>query len=304
MRAQAEQGLPSADDLILGAEQAVELGLKMSPLVRDPDTILTKPLTRRKEVSWTPPIPTKEFKRVAKMFDVSINDVALAVVAGALRRYFIYHEEPVPRILHASVPIYLGSATSIETGNNFGLVLVPMPLGEAEPRVRMRRIHRAMERLKQSPEAVLVSGAFNTAGFLPGGLVVKMFGEVSRKASVVVSTIPGPPFQLEVGNTKVRHIVPLVPLSGRIGLGIAIASYNRKLSFGILADGARIQPELNTFVEMLRAEMALLTAVADGEREGQTRRCVALTLEGTRCRNRPRQGHVTCYAHRDLERRQ
>lgn len=301
VREQAEQGFPKAEELILGAEQAVELSLKLSPLVRDPATILTGELSRRKEISWTPPIPTKEFKRIARAFEVTINDLALAVITGALRRYFIAQGQDVPKTLHASVPIYLGSTTSIETGNNFGLVLVPLPLGEADPRERVQRLHRTMERLKSSPEAAVVSGVFNTAGILPPGLVARMFDEVSRKASVIVTNVPGPPYRMGLAGATVRHIVPLVPLSGHIGLGIAIASYNRRLSLGIQADGARIQPNLRAFIEMLRSELALLTALAEESTADATTQCAAQTLSGTRCRNRSRKGHLTCWVHREVE---
>ncbi|MGH2541955.1 MAG: wax ester/triacylglycerol synthase domain-containing protein, partial [Ardenticatenaceae bacterium] len=301
VKEQAEQGIPTADKLLLGAEQAVELSLKLAPLIRDPDTILTGELSRRKVVSWTPPIPVKEFKRVARAFEVTVNDLALAVIAGALRRYFIAQEQEVPKILHASVPIYLGSMTAIRTGNNFGLVLVPLPLREGDARRRVALIHQRMERLKKSPEAALVSGIFNSAGRLPPGLVARMFNEVSRKASLVVTSVPGPPYDLPLAGATVRHIVPLVPLSGRIGLGIAIASYNRKLSLGIQADGARIKPDLRALIELLRAELALLTSVAEQATERESSQCAALTLDGNRCRNHARKGHLACWVHRAVE---
>ncbi len=301
MKEQAEQGLPSADKLRLEAEKAVELTIKLSPLVRDPKTSLTGELSRRKVVSWTPPIPTREFKRVSRTFEVSVYNLALAVIAGALRRYFILQGEEVPATLHASVPVYLGSATSIETGNNFGLVLMPLPLGEEDPRRRVELIHERMEQLKQSPEATIVSGVFNSAGRLPPGLVARMFNEVSRKASLVVTNVPGPPYTLPLAGAPIRHIVPLVPLSGHIGLGIAIASYNRKLSLGIQADGERIQVGLGALIDLLRSELALLTSIADQESKGAVSQCAALTLSGSRCRNRARKEHLTCWVHRAVD---
>lgn len=301
MRAQREQGLPKAADLLAGAEQAAGLGFKLFPLVQDPRTILTGPLSRRKAVAWTPPVPTAEFKRVARAFDVSINDLVLAVITGALRRYFVEQGERVPSVLHASVPVYLGQA--LKTGNNFGLVLAPLPLGEADPRKRLSKVHEAMERLKQSPEAAITSSALNTAGRLPPTLVARVYAEVSKKASLIVTNVPGPRDKLKLGNATLDHVVPLVPLAGSIGLGIAIASYNRHLSLGIQADRERIKPNMRSFIELLRAEFALLTSLADGEGapQGQTHLCVALTLRGTRCRNRARRGHLTCATHAALE---
>lgn len=305
LQAQVKQGTPGPLELLSGAEQAIELSVKMAPLVRDPKTSLTGELSRYKEISWTPPVPTLEFKRVSRTFGVSVNDLVLTIITGALRRYFIAQGEPIPNTLHASVPVYLGSTTNIQVGNNFGLVLAPLPIGEPNPLKRVLLVHDAMAKLKKSPEAALVSTAFNTAGLLPPALVARMFNEVSRKASLIVTNVPGPPYTMPLAGAELRHIVPLVPLSGHIGLGIAIASYNRRLSLGIQTDGGRIQPSIVSFIELLRAETALLTALAEEDAAPaatpKPRKCAALTRRGKRCRNLARQGHLTCYVHRAVE---
>ncbi len=301
LKEQRMQGLPKAADLLARAEKVTELAVKLFPLIQDPRTILTGPLSRRKAVAWTPPVPTLEIKRVARAFDVTVNDLMLAVIAGGLRRYFIEQGERVPKVLHASVPVYLSQ--TLKTGNNFGLVLAPLPIGEPDPRERIMKIHQAMERLKQSPEAAITASVFNTAGRFPSGLVSRMFMEVSRKASLIVTNVPGSPHKLKLAGATLEHVVPLVPLSGDIGLGIAIASYNRHLSLGIQADRERIKPNMRAFIELLRAEFALLTALADEEvsPRSEHQQCAALTLKGTRCRNRARKGHMTCAAHAELE---
>lgn len=281
------------------AEQAVELGVKLFPLIQDPPTILTGKLSRRKAVSWTPPVSAREFKRLSRAFEVTTNDLALALITGALRRYFLAQGEPVPAILHASVPVYLSE--TFEVGNNFGLVLAPLPLGEPDARTRIAKIHESMEKLKKSPEAAVVSGLFNAAGQLPPGFVARAFDEVTRKASVIVTNVPGPPIPLTLAGATLESVVPLVPLSGHIGLGIAIASYNRNFTLGIQADGERIKPNLRAFIEHLRAELALLTSLADSATEGEVSQCAALTRGGQRCRNKARSGMRTCYVHRNLE---
>jgi diacylglycerol O-acyltransferase / wax synthase len=304
MKEQVEHGLPRPGEILAGAEQAVGLGVKLFPLVQDPRTILTGPLTRRKAVAWTPPVPAKDFKRLARAFDVSVHDLVLAVITGALRRYLISQDQKIPRQLHASVPVYLGSPQSPKTGNNFGLTLVPLPLGEPEPLKRIRTIHETMEQLKKSPEAAISATVFNTAGRFPQGLVSRLFVEVSRKVSLIVTTVPGPPTPQKLAGATLRHVVPLVPLSGYVGLGIAITTYNRHLSLGIQADAGRIKPSMRAFIELLRAEHALLTSLAEDGEEApadQPRQCVALTLQGKRCRNRARKGARTCYSHRGLE---
>ncbi|MBA3533708.1 MAG: wax ester/triacylglycerol synthase family O-acyltransferase [Ardenticatenales bacterium] len=309
LKEQREQGLPSSADLLATVNQAIEIGIKLFPLIMDPPTILTGPLSRRKSVSWTPPIPSKDMRRISRTFEVSSNDLALAVVAGALRRYFISQNEKVPDVLHASVPVYLGE--SIELGNNFGIVLAPLPIGEPDPMKRVNKIHETMAHLKQSPEAQISAGIFDTAGRLPPSFVARAFDEVSRKASLVVTNVPGPPVSVSLAGAKLIQVVPFVPLSGRIGLGIAIAAYNRHYTLSIQADGERIKPSLRSFIQLLRAELALLTSLADGGTEAaegtestedpQSVQCTAQTRQGTRCRNRARKGMRTCSVHSTLE---
>lgn len=299
LRQQREAGPPKLEDILATAEQAVTLGLKMFPLIQDPPTSLTGKLGRVKEVSWTPPVPGREVKRMARAFGVSSNDLILALIAGAMRRYFIAHEEPIPSVLHASVPVYLSETMTL--GNNFGLVLAPLPIGEPEAAKRVKRVHDAMEKLKKSPEAELVQRAFNMAGQLPPGFVSRAFDEITRKASVIVTNIPGPPIQLDLAGATMENVVPLVPLSGHIGLGIAIASYNKMMCLGIQTDAERIKPNLRAFQEYLRAELALLTSLADATSDGAIHQCVAQARNGQRCRNKPRSGKSTCYIHRHLE---
>ncbi len=299
IRQQRESGRPKMEDLLATAEQALTLGLKMFPLIQDPSTSLTGKLGRVKHVSWTPPVPAKELKRVSRAFGVTTNDLMLALIAGTLRRYFIAQEEPVPTTLHASVPVYLSDTMTL--GNNFGLVLAPLPVGEADPTNRVMKVHDSMEKLKKSPEAELVQRAFNMAGQLPPGFVSRAFDEISRKATVIVTNIPGPPMALDLAGTTMECVIPLVPLSGHIGIGIAICSYNRTMTLGIQADAERVKPNLRAFIEHLRGEMAMLTSLADTATDKNLNQCVALTLIGHRCRNKPRIGKNTCYIHRYLE---
>lgn len=299
LRQQRQAGPPKLEDILATAEQAVTLGLKMFPLIQDPPTSITGKLGRVKEVSWTPPVPAKDVKRLARAFEVSSNDLILALIAGALRRYFIAHEEPVPAVLHASVPVYLSETMTL--GNNFGLVLAPLPIGEADAAKRVSKVHEAMEKLKKSPEAELVQRAFNMAGQLPPGFVSRAFDEITRKASVIVTNVPGPPLVLDLAGATMESVVPLVPLSGHIGLGIAIASYNRTMTLGIQADAEKIKPSLRAFQEHLRAELAVLTSLADVANDATAHQCVAQSRSGQRCRNKPRAGKSTCYIHRFLE---
>jgi len=299
LRQQRAAGPPKLEDILATAEQAVTLGLKMFPLIQDPPTSLTGKLGRVKEVSWTPPVPSKDVKRLSRAFGVSSNDLILALIAGSLRRYFIAHDEPIPAILHASVPVYLSETMTL--GNNFGLVLAPLPVGEADPTKRVSKVHDAMEKLKKSPEAELVQRAFNMAGQLPPGFVSRAFDEITRKASVIVTNVPGPPILLDLAGATLESVVPLVPLSGHIGLGIAIASYNRTMTLGIQADAEKIKPNLRFFQEQLRAELALLTSLADTATDTNANQCVAQSRNGQRCRNKPRAGKSTCHTHRRLE---
>jgi hypothetical protein len=126
-------------------------------------------------------------------------------------------------------------------GNRFGLVFVDLMPGIANPLERLGAMHDAMAALKGSlqPSMSLVSLA--AMGMLPAALQAAAVETFSRKATAVVSNVPGPQATLSMCGERISEMYFWVPQSGSIGLGVSLLSYAGHLHFGVISDRALVE---------------------------------------------------------------
>ncbi len=219
-------------------EIAEELGVTLT-LSDDPKTAFKGQLGVRKRVAWAEPIPLHEVKAVSKALGVTVNDLLIAAVTGALNRYLTDHDGPVdPELeIRATVPVNLRPLEHAKNlGNHFGLVFLPLPVGEANPLRRLKRVHSHMEDLKGSKQAAVAMGLLAALGMGPSFLQKPVLDIMSRKASTVLTNVPGPQQPLYIAGSKMEEMMFWVPQNGMIGMGISILSYNEKVFFGLITD--------------------------------------------------------------------
>ncbi len=243
----------SAFDYALAAARLVALP-------SDPKTLLKRPLGQAKRVAWSEPMLLDDVKNIAHRTSSTVNDVLVATVAGALRRYLAENRTGVENTeIRAMVPVNVRRAGDLELGNRFGLVVLGLPIGVADPLARLAAVKRRMDRLKSTPEAVVAMGILRAMGYAPRrleGLGVTFF---ATKASLVLTNVPGPRAPLQVAGARIDRIMFWAPQSGRLGLGISILSYAGEVTVGVMAD-AGIMPEPEAFVAALHVELAALAA--------------------------------------------
>lgn len=212
-------------------------------LADDPATPLRGPMSGEKAVAWGPPIPLLEVQAIGRVLGCTINDVLMSTVAGALGRYLRERGLDARRLrLRASVPVNLRGTDEPQTlGNRFGLVFVDLHPGIADPFERVQAMHEAMTALKTSlqPRASFVS--LGLMGMLPAMLQARLVDSFSRKATVVVSNVPGPTAALTLCGQRVTEMYFWVPQSGSIGIGLSLLSYAGHVYFGVISDRALVQ---------------------------------------------------------------
>ena len=190
-----------------------------------------------------------------------MNDVLVATVAGALRRYLVLGGADVKDLeLRAMVPVNVRRPGDLELGNRFGLVVLGLPVGIADPLSRLAAVKRRMDRLKATPEALVTMGILRAMGHAPRkveGLGVSFF---ATKASMVLTNVPGPRAPLAIAGSRITRLMFWVPQSGRMGLGISIFSYAGEVTLGVMAD-AGIVPDPQALVGELHVELASLAAM-------------------------------------------
>ena len=233
--------------------------VRVLALPDDPATPLRGPLSGHKTVAWAPPIPLHEVRTIGRVFRCSINDVLMSAVAGALGGYLRQRGFDTRGLrLRASVPVNLREADEAPSlGNRFGLVFVDLALGLANPLARLEATREAMATLKGSlqPAASLMS--LGLMGMLPSAAQSSMIESFTRKATAVVSNVPGPQAPLYICGQRVTEMYFWVPQSGSIGLGISILSYAGQVHFGMIADQALV-PSPAEVVERFPAEFEKL----------------------------------------------
>lgn len=191
-----------------------------------------------KRVAWSSPLLLADIKAVCKVLGVSVNDVLLASVAGAMRGYLDELGEADSKTeVRGFVPVNLRpSGDEHKLGNHFGLVALTLPVGVEDPQARVQEVKKRMDELKKSYQAALSMGILGTVGFLPRQVQKQVLDMFSSKGSAVMTNVPGPQVPLYLAGRLLRQQMFWVPQSGDIGLGVSILSYNGHVQFGLVSD--------------------------------------------------------------------
>lgn len=222
------------DGLDVGIE-CLRLGLMPS----DPPTPLKGQLCGRKRVAWAEPLSMAEVKETAKALGGTVNDVLLATATGALRDYLQQAGEEIPpNGIRVAVPFNLRPLRQpIETlGNQFGLVLVPLPVDLLSPLARFHQVQQEMNRLKRSYQAQITYSLLDLFGRGPDLLERRALELLSQKASAVMTNVPGPRKPLYLAGSRLVQPMFWVPQTGGVGVGLSIFSYHDTVQFGLISD--------------------------------------------------------------------
>jgi WS/DGAT/MGAT family acyltransferase len=210
-----------------------------------------------KRVAWSNDLPLDAVKAVGKGLGASINDVLLSCVAGAIGSYLRSKGEAVTaKQIRAMVPVNLRPpAHSYQLGNRFGLVPLLLPIGIENPVERLYAVRASMRELKGSFQPVLAFGLLAVAGLLIKPVQTAMLNLFAKKATAVMTNVPGPTEPLQLLGSQVERLMFWVPQSGDIGVGVSILTYAGRVQFGLIADSIlcpdpqgiidRFEPEFN-----------------------------------------------------------
>ena len=219
---------------------------------------------RAKTVAWTEPLPLQEIKAIGKALGCSVNDVLLSCVCGAIRSYLLSQGESVKydAQLRAMVPVNLRPAgQEHELGNKFGLVPLTLPIGIGNPLARLYEVRRRMEELKNGYQAVLAMALLGTVGAMPQPMQKMILQLISKKATAVMTNVPGPTQTLYMAGAKMTQVMFWVPQSNDLGLGVSILSYGGGVQFGVITS-KKLCPHPNKIIERFEPEFEKLVLAA------------------------------------------
>jgi WS/DGAT/MGAT family acyltransferase len=206
----------------------------------DPPSGLRAPLAGSRRVAWSEPFPLDRIKEAAHRRRVTINDLLVSALAGAVHELLGLDGES-PDEIHAMIPFNLrplDQPVPAELGNDFALILLELPVGEVGPGERLREVSSRMDRIKSTHEAPIAYGVLSAIGMTPPWVEDRLIGFFTDKASLVVTNVPGPRQQLHFAGVPVTGVLVWAPCSGSLGMTVSIFSYNGEVTVGFMIDTA------------------------------------------------------------------
>jgi WS/DGAT/MGAT family acyltransferase len=225
-----------------------------------------QPIGPHRRFDWLP-MSLDEIDAVRRRLGGTVNDVVLAVVAGAMRRWLRRQRQTDVDDLAFKVmaPVSVrDGAQRGSLGNRVAAWFVTLPLGERDRLRRLELVRETTERLKRRHEALgseTLTQAVEWLGSTPIALGARLMRE-RAPFNMVVTNVPGPPRPLYLLGARMLEAHPMVPLMGTLGLGIALFSYVRTLSWGFTADWELV-PDLHDLVLAVEREFAKLRDLAE-----------------------------------------
>jgi WS/DGAT/MGAT family acyltransferase len=203
-----------------------------------PRSTLNTPISARRRVS-TRSYELARFRALADRSGGTINDVVLAVCAGALRRYLSQTDNLPARSLVTNIPVSLRSREEDGEGNRISWAMLALATDVADPGERLATIiaasSAAKRRLSEMPGGAI--DAYTLLAVTPILLeqLSRVGGRVPPLFNVPISNVPGPRKPLHLNGARLEEIQALTVIYGGYGLNIVTLSYAEKLDFAFTA---------------------------------------------------------------------
>jgi len=237
-----------------------------------PKTVLNTAITNQRTFG-TIALSLKEVKRLAKAFDATLNDVEVAMCAGALRRYLIDYDDLPKKPLIAAVPYSLREAGNTDMTNQVTMMMCNMATHIANPVERLAAIKAstlAAKNLTGSLKTVIPTDYPSLfAPWLMTGLMSlygrsKLANKVTPVANLIISNVPGPQVPLYLCGGLIKSWYPVsIPVHG-MALNITVQSYQDSLFFGLTAC-RRAVPDVHDLAQYLGDALKELSKAAPAE---------------------------------------
>ena len=231
-------GLGMGKDMARTGMKVVGDVAALAVMADDSPTLLKGKPNGKKMVAWSEPLSLEQVKTIGKGLGCTVNDVLLACVAGALGAHLQSRgQDPEGKEIRAMVPVNLRPLDQAwQLGNRFGLAPLVLPVGINNPVERVYAVRRRMDELKGSYQPLLAFAVLSVSGLFIKPVQDAVLGLFAKKATAVMTNVPGPAVPLKFCGSTLRQNMFWVPASGDIGVGVSILSYGGGVQFGLITD--------------------------------------------------------------------
>ncbi len=217
-------------------------------------------------------IALEDAKRIKRACHTTLNDVVLAVCAGALRRYLIEGDELPDEPLVATVPVSTAPRAGNRRGaNKISAMFVGLPCQIEDPVERLHAIREGTKGAKQEHNALGADVLLNWTEHATPNVFsaaaraytrLKLADHHRPIHSLVMSNVPGPDFPLYLAGAELVAGFPLGPVMDGAGLNITVMSYRGVLNWGLMACAETV-PRLANLAAYIPEALAELAAAAE-----------------------------------------
>jgi diacylglycerol O-acyltransferase / wax synthase len=242
---------------------------------RAPATPFNKPITPHRRVALRS-VDLGRVKTVKNAFGVSVNDVVMAMCAGALRRWLGDHDALPGAPLIAMIPVSIRDPSAKGAlGNKVSAMLATLPTHVIDPDRRLEIVHAATKIAKSRQAAIPQGLVDQVSDFAPPALtaraarVVFATGLLHRLPpfNITISNVPGPNVPVYLCGAKLLAHYPVSVITDGQGLNITLVGYLGQLNFGLTAC-RELVPDIDTLADYLVEELDLLLKAADQRAAG------------------------------------
>lgn len=190
----------------------------------------------------TAPLALSDVKETAKHLGVTLNDIVLATVAGALRRLMLRYDGRADEPLLAGVPVSTNPSRERLAGNEFTYITPSLPVHIDDPMERVRLTALSTGIAKENHQLLGPAVLPAWMSYLPPAMAPGIFRRQARRVesasvfNLTVSNVPGPRDRGSIEGGLVTEIYSVGPVVAGSGMNITVWSYVDQLAISVLTD--------------------------------------------------------------------
>ncbi len=233
--------LPATVSTIVDTVSRARSGIAMAAPFRAPSTRFNAEITAERSIAFAQ-LDFEDVKRVKNRFDLKINDVVMALCAGALREFLRSRGELPDKPLVAVVPMSVHDKSDRPGRNQLSGMFCNLQTHIEDPAERLRAIAESTSRAKEHGRAIVPTLALDwtqVATRTLFGLVLGLMSHTPLKTTpihnVIISNVAAPEMKLYNLGAEMKALYPLGPIFQGSGLNITVMSLSGKLNVGIIS---------------------------------------------------------------------
>lgn len=232
------------------------------PTLIAPRSLLNRPITAHRR--WVfGEVSLETVKAIKTAAETTVNNVVIAISAGAVRTWMLEHGALPERSLQALIPISIRTEEDEgDIGNKVSGMIAPIGTHIADPIDRLSFVHHTMEIARETHQATPATMLQDFAQFAPPAIAARAARVAYRNGrggrwtpfNLVISNVPGPDFPLYLAGAQLEGHYPVSTITDGAALNITLHSYLGQLCFGLIADRDLV-PDLAAILDSIHDEV-------------------------------------------------